>query len=248
MRLTERGKRYVVYDDFLPPKEFERAVKLMERSSLAETQSVIWPEGDGPAHRSRGVSFAASIGDGGISGRPLVFTSIAQAVREETAVFGEASVDWDKLTFTFWQYPADSRLSWHNDAGRGRQGEFIVYLHREWDISWGGELLLIDREPRALLKTCGASTDTVEQAGPQAVLNQILRTCEISPLAVLPRPNRLVMVKSNTVHTVRRVDRTAGPNRRCTLTGFAYHGSLTDRDPELGREAARHALLSGAVR
>lgn len=247
MRLTERGERYVVYDDFLPPDEFEHARSLMGRADLAETSSVVSPERDGPAHRSRGMSFSASIGEGGFSGRPREFTTIARAVRAEAWLFGEAGVDWDKLTFTFWQYPADSRLGWHNDAGRGRRGEFIVYLHPEWDISWGGELLLFDREPRALLEAVGVPFDSVESRGPQTVLDAVLRTSEVSPLALLPRPNRLVMVKSNTVHTVRRVDRTAGMHRRCTLTGFVYADVQADTGAGAGRAAARRALLGAMV-
>jgi Rps23 Pro-64 3,4-dihydroxylase Tpa1-like proline 4-hydroxylase len=248
MRLTESGERYVVYDDFLSPSEFEHAASLMRRADLAETYSVISAERDGPAHRSRGMSFSARIGDEGTGGRPPAFKAIAQAVRAEARLFGEAGVSWDKLTYTFWQYPAGSRLGWHNDAGRGRQGEFIVYLHPEWDISWGGELLLFDREPRALLEMLGVSAETIEALSPQALLDEILRTCEASPLAVLPRPNRLVMVKANTVHTVRRVDHTAGSHRRCTLTGFVYADEHAENEAESARAAARNALLSVADR
>ena len=71
MRPTERGERYAVYDDFLPPEEFEQAVQLMHRAWLAETESVISPALDGPARRSRGMSFAASV-DGGLRGIGLV--------------------------------------------------------------------------------------------------------------------------------------------------------------------------------
>lgn len=247
MRLTERGERYVVYDDFLPPGEFTHAMSLMGHADLAETPSVVSAERDGPAHRSRGMSFSASIGDGGFSGRPREFTTIARAVRAETELFGEAGVDWDKLTFTFWQYPAGSRLGWHNDDGRGRRGEFIVYLHPEWDISWGGELLLFDRAPRALLEAAGVPPDSVEAQGSPAVLDAVVRTSEISPLAVLPRPNRLVMVKANTVHTVRRVDQTAGTRRRCTLTGFVYSDVQPDTGVGAGRTAARRALLGAMM-
>ncbi|HEV2887356.1 MAG TPA: 2OG-Fe(II) oxygenase [Jatrophihabitans sp.] len=245
MRLTERGERYVVYDGFLPPEEFEQAVQLMERASLADTDSVISPVLDGPARRSRGMSFAASIGDGSLTGRPPLFTSVTQAVRAETGLFGAAGTDWDRLTFTFWQYPADSRLGWHNDAGGGRRGEFVLYLHREWDISWGGELMLIDRDPASLLETGRVPPEVVDR-GPAAALDAILRTCEISPLAVLPRPNRLVLVKANTVHTVRRVDRTAGTHRRCTLTGFAFRDDPSER-AEQGRDTARRVILGTAA-
>ncbi|WP_435174215.1 2OG-Fe(II) oxygenase [Actinacidiphila sp. bgisy145] len=248
MRMTERGERYVVYDDFLPSEIFDQAVELMERSALSETGSVISAELDGPAHRTRGMHFPASIGETA-SGRPAVFTRVTQAVRAETGVFGTAGHDWDRLTFTFWQYPANSRLGWHNDAGRGRCGEYIVYLHREWDISWGGELMLLDREPRTLLSAADSGpqrgeTATSESAG---LVNRILRTCEVSPVAVLPRPNRLVMVQSDTLHTIRRVDQTAGENRRCSLTGFAYLNQKFQPESARSRDVARNSILNSVI-
>jgi hypothetical protein len=246
MRLTEQGNRYLVYDDFLPPEIFEQAVDLMTRSTLGDTESVISPNLDGPARRTRGMHFPASIGDMTSAGRPPVFTRITNAVSSQAGLFGVAGEDWDRLSFTFWQYPAGSRLGWHNDAGRGRRGEYILYLHRNWDISWGGELMLIDREPRTLLKAADDGGPDGAASG-TGMVNEILRTNEVSPIAVLPRPNRLVMVRSDTLHTVRRVDHTAGDNRRCTLTGFAYLNRSFEPDPERGRDLARRSILNTAT-
>jgi hypothetical protein len=242
MRLTEQGERYVVHDDFLPPEIFDQAVDLMEHSVLGDTESVISPALDGPARRTRGMHFPASIGETESGGRPPVFTRITQAVRAQDGLFGVAGKDWDRLTFTFWQYPAGSRLGWHNDAGRGRRGEYILYLHREWDISWGGELMLLDREPRALVRPAADGRTGAALSGP-GLVNEILRTNEVSPIAVLPRPNRLVMVRSDTLHTVRRVDHTAGDHRRSTLTGFAYLNRQFAPDAGNSRELARRAIL-----
>lgn len=248
MRQTERGSRYVVYDDFLAHEEFEQAIGLMARSGLADTQSVISPSLDGPATRSRGMTFTASIGDGQTNGRPAFFSRIAQAVHGETQLFGNAGAAWNKITFTFWQYPAGSRLGWHNDAGRGREGEFILYLHRQWDISWGGELMLIDRDPQSLLHRAGADGAALETASPDVRLREILRVCEVSPLAVLPRPNRLVLVKANTIHTVRRVDHTAEDNKRCTLTGFVYRDEASRPDRSWAADRATPDVLTDVVR
>lgn len=273
MRLTERGQRYVVFDDFLRPEHFEQARNLMGRASLDDTSSVISPALDGPARRSRGMSLSWTLGDIGGGGRPPVFTEIAAVVRAETALFGESGDDWDRLTFTFWEYPAGSRLGWHNDAGRGRRGEYILYLHSDWDISWGGELMLIDRDPGGLRPDGGspvasvvsaASVASAASAGVSAgrdgerdgyhagdgrrAVADILRTCEVSPIAVLPRPNRLVLVQADTLHTVRRVDHTAGGNRRCTLTGFAYLDREFKPDHDRGRELARRTILGAIAR
>jgi hypothetical protein len=103
------------------------------RLSLAE--SVVAQGIDGPALRSKGISFPASIGDGSPNARPALYTKIARILYSENRLFGMPESGWNRVSFTFWQYPSGSRLGWHNDAGRGRQGEFIYYLHRFWDAS-----------------------------------------------------------------------------------------------------------------
>lgn len=240
MRETERGERYVVFDDFLTGAAFDVAVDQLARAKMSVKQSVISPELDGHALRSDGISFPSSIGDGRPSGRPALYTRIAQVVHSEHQIFGKAGIDWDRLTFTFWKYPAGSRLGWHNDAGGGRRGEFILFLHREWDIAWGGELMLIDRDPVKILDTCPV-TEQIIADHPLARLGRILRECEVSPRAILPRPNRLVLVQANTVHTVRRVDQTATDHLRCTLTGFAFRETSDRRDTN--KERLKETLL-----
>jgi hypothetical protein len=234
MRETERGERYVVFDDFLSPSEFDDAVEFMGRVKLSATDSVVSPYLDGPALRSKGVSLPAGIGDGSPNGRPALYTRVAVAASSEHRLFGEPGSAWDQLTFTFWEYPPGSRLGWHNDAGRGRQGEFILYLHSYWDVSWGGELLLIDRDPGLI---------SAHDAATPAELSQALLKCEVNPIAVLPRPNRLVLVRSNTVHTIHRVDESAGSSKRRSLTGFVYCKASQGGTGKESREALEEALL-----
>jgi Rps23 Pro-64 3,4-dihydroxylase Tpa1-like proline 4-hydroxylase len=244
VRQTEIGERYSVYDEFLAAEEFQRALLLMGRSKLADAQSVIAPTLDGPARRSRGTSFSANIGDGRINGRPELFTSLARAAYGETRLFGNPGSDWNMISFTFWQYPVGSGLGWHNDAGRGRQGEFIFYLHPQWDVSWGGELMLLDRDPNAILKSGGDVSGGMESPSPDATVREILRSCESSLLAIPPRPNRIVMVKSGTIHSIHRVDQAAGQNVRSTLTGFVYQGESVPRNISRDRDAVRKAILN----
>ena len=229
MRETQRGDRFVVFDDFLSIAGFDAAVEIMARTALSERVSAIRPA-DGSAYRSRGLSFPA--GDN----RPDVVTSLAAAVADEPDLFGAGHTDWTKVTFTFWQHPAGSRHSWHYDSGPGRRGEFILFTHRHWDTSWGGELMVLDRDPH-LLGAAGPDSDAFTR------VNDVLRSCEVDPVTILPRPNRLVLLRSDTPHTIRRVDRTAGDNLRCTLTGFVHsEPQAPARLPQARRESPVAAL------
>lgn len=217
VRETQRGARFVVFDDFLSTAGFDAAVQIMERAALSERVSAICPA-DGPAYRSRGLSFPAD------DDRPEVVTGLAAAVRAEPDLLGTGRTDWARVAFTFWQHPAGSRHSWHSDSGPGRRGEFILFTHRYWDMSWGGELMVLDRDPD-LLGTAGPDgDDTGDNPAGDAFtrVHNVLRSCEVDPVTILPRPNRLVLLRSNTLHTVRRVDRTAGGHLRCTLNGFVH--------------------------
>ncbi|MBB1158672.1 2OG-Fe(II) oxygenase family protein [Amycolatopsis dendrobii] len=227
---AQRGKRFVVIDDFLDANTLAAARSMVRRTSFRAVDSVISPNADGPAFRSHGVHFTDGVPTGG--GRPRTFEEIAAVVRRERALYGGWGTDWNRIGFTFWKYPAGSRLGWHNDAGGGRRGEFILFLHENWRPSWGGELMLLD--------AVSDIVNDVDELEPAARMEAVLDRCPLSPTAVLPRPNRLVLVQAATVHQIQRVDRTAGDNLRCTLTGFVSQDAVPGAD----RGAVRDKLLA----
>ncbi|MEU1467089.1 2OG-Fe(II) oxygenase [Streptomyces sp. NPDC005761] len=229
MREIQRGKRFIIIDDFLSEPDFSAAQGLMERATFTRRESVISDE-DGPAFRSKGVRFKEELGSLEVGGRPKAYEELGRAVRARSDFFGEASTDWNRIAFAFWKYPAGSRLGWHNDAGRGRKGEFILFLHDRWRPSWGGELKLIDEEPQP--------SDAAEDAESDLVLRMERRIerSTTSPVAIVPRPNRLVLVKSDTVHTIGRVDPTAGDTLRRSLTGFVSLSPERSAGPGSARE------------
>lgn len=218
MREAQRGKRFVVIDDFLTGADFAAARAMLDRATFAKVDSVISPGKDGVAFRSRGVQFTDRLGGPGTSGRPKLYEEVARRVHAERGIFGQWGRDWNRMGFAFWRYPAGSRLGWHNDAGSGRRGEFVLFLHDQWRASWGGELLLLDEHPESLAGDTGRG-DLLTQ------MEALLDSCPISPVAVIPKPNRLVLMRTGTIHQIHRVDRTVGESLRCTLTGFA------SRDP-----------------
>lgn len=96
-------------------------------------------------------------------------------------------------------------------------------------------MLLLDVEPEEL--------SGVEAAGgaPVAQMEAFLDACPVSPVAIAPKPNRLVLVKAETVHQIHRVDETAGDSLRCTLTGFVSR-DVRDANAPSARERMAETL------
>jgi 2OG-Fe(II) oxygenase superfamily len=198
--------RFLVIDNFLTPELFAEACAAAKREHYGTVQSAVDPLRDGESSRSRGGVFRHDRGSLVASGVPIA--QVCAAIEERSSLFGTPGIDWTTTTYTYWRYPPGSRLGWHNDAGGGRVGEFILYLHPEWKPSWGGELLILDEECRYAGTRTPAELETYV-LGQGALLK-----------AVVPVPNRLVLMQANTAHCVSRVDRSAGDCVRTSLSGF----------------------------
>ncbi|GHG12128.1 MULTISPECIES: 2OG-Fe(II) oxygenase [Amycolatopsis] len=227
MLVRQGGDRFLVIDDFLDDETLGEVRKLMARSTVSQVDSVIYPDTDGFAYRSKGTVFDGTADVDRGTGRPKAYELIRRRVAAEPEIFGAVGEDWDRIGFTFWQYPAGSRLSWHNDTGGGRTGEFILFLHETWKTSWGGELMILDEEPPQDGDGDGDFVSRMEKR---------VRRSAAHPTAIVPLPNRLVLVKAGTVHQINRVDPTAD-GRRCTLTGFV------SKKPRQSSSEVRNALL-----
>ncbi|QMU74630.1 2OG-Fe(II) oxygenase [Streptacidiphilus sp. PB12-B1b] len=220
MQVTQRGRRYTVLDDFLDGPALAEIRRVMTHSTFAPAQGPIQKAEDGTPYKSRTTVVRNGTSDRRTAGGPDTYDRVLDVITAAPALFGDLGSDWDRVGFTFWKYPVGSRYGWHSDAGGGRTGAYILFLHDEWRASWGGELLILDEgvgEP-------GESTDTAE-------VGAAVQRSALSPVAVLPRPNRLVLLSAGTPHQVNRVDPTA-VRERCTLTGF-----VTRRSDGAGAEA-----------
>ncbi|MFI6015595.1 2OG-Fe(II) oxygenase family protein [Streptomyces sp. NPDC051243] len=218
MKLVAKGERYRVIDDFLSSDDLHGIRSLMGQGQFEQVASVVYPETDGPALRSRGAllrhdAVAPSAGPQGQGAPPGAYQAILRELRAHPDMFGTPGEDWAVVGFSFWQYPAGSRLGWHNDVAPGRRGEFVFFLHEEWKASWAGELILLDVDPAAVeVDTAGMSPLEAVEAKASLAPNALT--------AVVPKPNRLVLVREGTIHCIHRVDHTAGETLRQTMTGF----------------------------
>ncbi|MEV5545430.1 2OG-Fe(II) oxygenase [Streptomyces sp. NPDC052309] len=121
---------------------------------------------------------------------------------------------WDYFTCTPYLYPAGSGLSWHDDA-KERSGSFVLYLHDEWRSTWGAELLIA-------MDTNGRNASVERYQGVHTDLGTYVAAV----------PNRLVVIKAGTPHSVKSVSTRAGENLRMSMTGFFQPLPKNARDAE----------------
>jgi hypothetical protein len=243
VKLTASGNRFRVLDDFLEDDDLKSIRHMMATLKYERVPSVVDPEADGDALRSRGAVLrhdaASKQGPPGTPGSlPGAYAAVLRELRSHADLFGPPGEGWSIIGMSFWRYAAGNRLGWHNDADSVRRGEFILFLHDEWRASWAGELLLLDTDP----DTLGLVDE--EPSLPASVEAKVSQAHQCL-VAIVPRPNRLVLVKAGTIHCIQRVDRTAGETLRQTMTGFIASDPPGRRSVE-NHTVERLAALLGA--
>lgn len=217
MKIVASGARYRVIDDFLPPDELAEIRSLMERRRFEEVASVIYPETDGHAFRPASRAPAGHRGaDGRVAGAGRAARRLPddpQGTRRASRHVRRARGGLVGGRLQLLAVPAGSRLGWHNDVASGRLGEFVFFLHEQWKASWAGELVILDADPETI------DVDTTGMSAMEAVEAKA-STAPHALTAVVPKPNRLVLVQEGTIHCINRVDLTAGTTLRQTMTGF----------------------------
>lgn len=123
-----------------------------------------------------------------------------------------------KYVASAYLYRAGWGIPWHDDMGERSEykGAFTYYLHHSWRGNWGGELLLLNDE--RLHTPTETSIDLAFSQGtglhsPSHVENGV-------GTFILPRSNRLVVMRPKMLHAVNPVSQLAGENMRFSLAGF----------------------------
>jgi Rps23 Pro-64 3,4-dihydroxylase Tpa1-like proline 4-hydroxylase len=143
--------------------------------------------------------------------RPVLRLAI-RAAAENPQIVGVRGTDWNDVVCRVFLYPRGCRLSWHLDS-HGYSGAFIYYAHPIWRSGWGGELLVADMSKRQKLDRLSRKSleaDDIEQAVLEQGVGQF----------IMPKPNRLVLLKAGKCHMLARVDPDAGDNVRVSIGGF----------------------------
>lgn len=238
MRLTAKGRGFLVYDEVLNQEAFENLWLYMQRCTYGWVHAQGWMK----AWRlSDGMAFAGpvSYSDGEIA-RQLngpqwnappdciyptghhidsLIQVIAQHHAQWAPLIGERGSDWLGFTAKPFLYPEGAGLSWHEDAYH-YSGAFTYYAHPEWNVKWGGELLFGGAgqgENSSIYRH-----DRSERPG-QHLDNSVENARLMDPglgQFVFARPNRLVVVQTGVPHAVNPVTRAAGDRVRASVAGF----------------------------
>jgi hypothetical protein len=218
VRVTETGSRYLVIDDVLSPEQARAALRRFNELQLsARINAGASGLLDGITFRGAATTVSPNSGAGGEIDSLIVDTIKRTLDKHGSNTFGTNAIRELAFTVAAWAYPQGTQLSWHRDADK--IGAYIWYVHDNWSASWGGELLVVDKS---------ASDVESEWHQPEGLNHLGNNMVDATPIrCILARPNRMILLKPDTFHTVRRVDKAAGENLRKSFTGFLL-GNQTD--------------------
>jgi hypothetical protein len=220
MRLTYKGSRVMVLDGVLEPADAASMWQWFQAQPLG-----VDAPGNGARRPVDGFVYAGSSTtiDASHPVGPLTDRTILAAAELAEYAVGVAGRDWTHASRTCWSYPAGTQLGWHNDGPATQTGAYVWYVHPRWGASWGGELLVVDDDASDMVRDALAAGlvspgDTESWLSTDAESDVLFAGPD--PLCFQARPNRIVLFASDTFHTVRRVDPSAGDRLRCSVAGF----------------------------
>lgn len=226
MQITHQSPTFAVIDDLLDDDDRSELWTYFQFANLApvtRTQGawrledgiplggdmVITPERDEPLHEAGekpGVFPSGTALD-------LLMAEVLGLSQELEPWIGD---DWAKLMTRAYVYPRGAGLSWHGDEHQIYQGAFIYYAHPEWNIEWGGELLISD--PPAVFEDSPEAAPIMGHRFDNHDYSAMLMNPGMGSF-IMPRPNRLVVLGS-APHRVMPVAAAAGQNIRASVQGF----------------------------
>jgi 2OG-Fe(II) oxygenase superfamily len=227
---------FVVIDDFLSA-DLQKHIWLyfqVENFARVDVSSPTgqWAWHDGAALRGPTIGFKTKWHvqyPTGTAVDALMEALVEQEERLRPAL-GKYASDWDDFSASPALYPSGAGLSWHRDA-ENNAGSFVYYVHPHWNVEWGGELLLGHPAQMTIPAAQGpffnpAPPDLADD-GP-SWLNSHLENEQASQTLlavgagsfVMPKPNRLVVIRGGLPHKIAKVSPAAGSYLRASITGF----------------------------
>jgi hypothetical protein len=223
MRVLINEPGLVVLDDFLDESAMVSLWKGMNlipyRSTIAQEWNKVWTVRDGAIFRGGQIELDGSgtLQKWDLDPRydldeivPLfagLFGAVGQLGRSVEQL---AAVN--RIALLPYMWPPKTSISWHSDGydGKGRVGAFTLYVHKEWNVEWGGEFLL-SRER-------GFGVESYSVFDNTDMNRTILR--EGVGLWIAPKPNRLNVLLDDSLHKVTKTTEDASP--RLTIQGFLF--------------------------
>jgi hypothetical protein len=231
---TYADEQIAVFDDVLSPEQFQTVWDFFQRETYegvhARIREVGWRLDDGEPLWGGSVAWPsvpiASMlpPDLDLNKAPMKFYPTGNGVdaaleaikaycpRVENLI-GKEGEAWAGISAKPFVYPQGTGLSWHGDSG-SYSGAFIYYAHPEWNVLWGGELLVAEPSTRNVKPPQGAA-HRFENRRENEELMRVGRGS-----FVMPKPNRLVFIAPGVPHMISKVSSAAGNHARISLAGF----------------------------
>jgi hypothetical protein len=235
MKVTFANEQFAVFDDVLAPDAVEQFWAFSQRqpyeSVHARGRTGVFRLDDGEPLWSRASVAWPSVALDGMVPPDLdleraqlrfyptgdAIDTVLEAVKARCPLvadlIGVEGQCWAGILCRPYLYPRGAGVSWHEDSGP-YSGAFIYYTHPEWNVRWGGELLVAVADP-----TLNGPNQGVSNRFDNHKENEELLRAGMGRF-VLPKPNRLVFIAPGYRHAINKVTATAGDHMRASLAGF----------------------------
>jgi hypothetical protein len=245
MKISFKNDQLIVLDDFLPEEAFEQMWRWFHVAPFFanDVRGLFgaWRLDDGRVMRGPDIyygSIAAKFAESaaGAFAYPTgtgIDLLIEQFVREDKhyeSLVGREERDWRTLAAAPRLYERGSSLYWHRDTPSVVTGSCTYYAHPVWNIQWGGELFVAHPSALEIPEDYGPSMIAPKEVmGKGAVqLSGHLDNSEVNEALmdsgmgfyIMPKPNRLVVMKTGNPHMISKIHPAAGDHVRASVTMF----------------------------
>jgi hypothetical protein len=229
-------ERVVVMDGVLPTSARDTLWNYFQVQEFRRVEALglygHWAFDDAAALRGPAVGYGFDLEARYPSKTPvdLVLDAVVEHSETFDGVLGPRGEAWELFSGFAQVYPRGVGLLWHRDSP-DNAGSYTYYAHPQWNVAWGGELLLLDDDD--IDPDAGIYFHRLRGDG--KAWQPHLDNDDASELlmrhgvgrVVLPRPNRLVVLRGGTPHCVNKVLPAAGAHCRCSVSGFFKRTSAT---------------------
>lgn len=234
MKQVHTDNEFAVFDDFLSPDSFELLWTFMQEEAYHNVNKDKWVKvfhlSDAPPWEGKTYEYVSKDKDPENkaqypSGKAidLLIKKIIDNIDVLERWVGKENEDWLSLILKPYLYPAHSALSWHDDYSQ-ISGAFAYFCHKEWNVRWGGETFIANYSQTypKYEELPKYKSDKKVALGPyfeNKVQNELIMDPGVG-YYVMPKPNRLLLIKPGVQHKINRVDQNIGGGFRCSIAGF----------------------------
>jgi hypothetical protein len=245
MKVAFESGQFVVLDDFLDSEDYQQVWRWFQVAPFFPNDvrglHGAWRLDDGRVFRGPDVYYgevAQQVAEAheGAFAHPtgtaldLLIHQFTRHEQHYEKLVGREGGDWRTIAMAPRLYERNSSLYWHRDTPSVVTGSVTYYAHPEWNIQWGGELFIAHPSALSIPDRCGPSMiEPKEVMGRGMVqLSGHLDNSEVNNALmeagmgyyVMPKPNRLVVMKTGNPHMITAVKAAAGDHVRASVTMF----------------------------